>query len=75
MAQQVFGTTARLLAETLDKDRLDAEYRDGVPTLRVPVKEQAEPRRVSINAAAGASTAIDTGTSESRRQPIDATSS
>ena len=71
------GTFSRqlFLAETLDTDRLQADYRDGVLTLRVPVKEQAKPRRVSINAAEGASTAIETGTSDDRRQPVDATRS
>ena len=40
------GTFSRqlFLAETLDTDRLQADYRDGVLTLRVPVKEQAKPR-------------------------------
>jgi HSP20 family protein len=47
------------LAETLDTDKLAADYRDGVLTLRVPVKEQAKPRRVSISAGDGGSTAID----------------
>ena len=77
IGERPHGTFSRqlFLAETLDTDRLNAEYRDGVLTLRVPVKEQAKPRRVSINAADGASTAIETGTAEDRRHPVDATSS
>jgi HSP20 family molecular chaperone IbpA len=31
------------LGETLDGDRLEADYRDGVLTLRVPVAESAKP--------------------------------
>jgi HSP20 family protein len=44
------GTFSRqlFLAETLDADRLTAEYVDGVLRLRLPVREQAKPRRVDI---------------------------
>ncbi|RZU49313.1 HSP20 family protein [Krasilnikovia cinnamomea] len=37
-----------VLAESLDADQLEARYSDGVLTLRVPVKEQAKPRRIAI---------------------------
>lgn len=69
------GTFSRqlFLAETLDSDRLRADYRDGVLTLRVPVKEQAKPRRVSINATDGASTPIETTAGD--RRSVDATTS
>jgi HSP20 family protein len=55
------GTFSRqlFLADTLDTDQLSAEYRDGVLTLRIPVKEQAKPRRVSINAGDSEPAAID----------------
>ena len=41
------GTFSRqlFLAETLDSERIAADYTDGVLQLRVPVKEQAKPRR------------------------------
>jgi hypothetical protein len=42
--------------------RRGADYTDGVLTLRVPVKEQAKPRRVTINAGIGASRPIDATT-------------
>ncbi len=37
------------LGEGLDTDRLDAEYTNGVLTIRVPVLEEARPRRVPIS--------------------------
>lgn len=55
------GTFSRqlFLADTLDTERLSAEYRDGVLTVRLPVKEQAKPRRVNVTSGASASTAIE----------------
>ena len=38
------------LGETLDADRLRADYTNGVLTLRVPIAESAKPRRIEINA-------------------------
>jgi HSP20 family protein len=36
------------LGETLDTDHIDAGYRDGVLSLRIPVAEKAKPRRLEI---------------------------
>jgi HSP20 family protein len=36
------------LGDTLDADRIDADYHDGVLTLSIPVAEQAKPRKVEI---------------------------
>ena len=49
------GTFSRqlFLAETLDTEHLAADYIDGVLRLRVPVKEQAKPRRVDIAVGRG----------------------
>ncbi|WP_281262436.1 Hsp20/alpha crystallin family protein [Allonocardiopsis opalescens] len=38
------------LGDTLDADRIDAAYADGVLTLRIPIAEQAKPRKISIHA-------------------------
>ncbi len=50
ISQRPHGTFSRqlFLAETLDTERLGAVYADGVLTLRLPVREQAKPRRVNI---------------------------
>lgn len=36
------------LGEGLDADRIEADYHDGVLTLRIPLAEKAKPRKVSI---------------------------
>jgi HSP20 family protein len=36
------------LGDTLDTDNIDADYRDGVLSLRIPVAERAKPRRLEI---------------------------
>ena len=55
------GTFSRqlFLGDGLDTDRIDANSADGVLTLRLPVAEKAKPRRVPINHADTAPTAID----------------
>ena len=43
-------TRQLFLGETLDTEHLDATYDAGVLSLRIPVAEQAKPRKVSIAA-------------------------
>src|SRR5206468_10098714 len=60
------GTFSRqlFLGETLDADRIEATYADGVLTLRVPVAEKAKPRRVRISTATNGTHAIETKSEE-----------
>ena len=37
------------LGETLDTERIDAAYDAGFLTLRIPVAEQAEPRKITVS--------------------------
>jgi HSP20 family protein len=37
------------LGESLDTERIDAAYDAGVLTLRIPVAEQAQPRKIAIS--------------------------
>ena len=60
------------LAETLDTDRLKADYKDGVLRLHIPVREQAKPRRVEINTSEGAPTSSETTATEREREPVGA---
>lgn len=55
------GTFSRqlFLGETLDSDRVEASYKDGVLVVQIPVAEKAKPRKVAINADARGATAID----------------
>ena len=66
VGERPHGTFSRqlFLGETLDTERIDAQYADGVLTLRLPIAEKAKPRRVEINVAAPSQTAIDTNSEE-----------
>jgi HSP20 family protein len=68
------GTFSRqlFLAETLDSQRLSADYTDGVLTLHVPVKEQAKPRRVTITS--GGAPSIDASSPETQPETVGASS-
>jgi len=46
-------TRQLFLGDTLDTDNLRASYEDGVLTLRIPVSEQAKPRKISIGGSGG----------------------
>jgi HSP20 family protein len=72
VAERPQGTFSRqlFLGESLDADGIDANYADGVLTLRIPVAERAKPRRVPINLADRGQTAIDTSAEE--RAPANA---
>ena len=37
-----------MLGDVLDVEHVDAEYRDGVLTLRIPMHESAKPRKVDV---------------------------
>lgn len=39
------------LGDTLDTDRIEASYQDGVLRLTVPVAEEAKPRKIEISAS------------------------
>ncbi|MEW2575924.1 Hsp20/alpha crystallin family protein [Streptomyces syringium] len=51
IAERPTGSFSRqlLLGETLDTDRIDASYEAGVLRLRIPVAEQAKPRKIAIS--------------------------
>ena len=62
VAERPHGSFSRqlFLGESLDTDRVDANYSDGVLTLSIPVAEKAKPRRVPINLTESRQSAIDT---------------
>ena len=55
VGERPHGTFSRqlFLGESLDPDRLTADYADGVLTLRVPIAEKAKPRRIEVNRGSG----------------------
>ena len=55
ISERPMGTFSRqlFLGDTLDTDKLEAHYDNGVLTLRIPVSEQARPRKISVGAGNG----------------------
>ena len=55
VAERTYGVFSRqlFLGDTLDTDRLSADYDAGVLTIKIPVAEQAKPRKVEISANSG----------------------
>ena len=56
VAERPSGVYSRqlFLGEALDTDHIEASYDAGVLTLRIPVAEQAKPRKIEISAGNGA---------------------
>jgi HSP20 family protein len=54
-AERPMGVFTRqlFLGESLDTEKLDAGYENGVLTLRIPVAERAKPRRISVSSTGG----------------------
>jgi HSP20 family protein len=77
VGEREFGTFSRqlFLADTLDTDQLEAQYSDGVLTVRIPVKEQAKPRRVSVTAGRSQRSSIDAKSSDGEREAVGASNS
>jgi HSP20 family protein len=63
------------LGESLDTDRIQADYTDGVLIIRLPIAERAKPRRVDISSSARPTTAIDARSDESASAPQHANAS
>jgi HSP20 family protein len=53
VSERPLGVFSRqlFLGDTLDADRIAADYEAGVLTLRIPVAEKAKPRRIDITGA------------------------
>ena len=66
VGERSHGTFSRqlFLGESLDTDRIEAAYADGVLTLSIPVAEKAKPRRIPISTTASSPTAIDAHSEE-----------
>ncbi|WP_331773089.1 Hsp20/alpha crystallin family protein (plasmid) [Embleya sp. NBC_00888] len=54
LSERPVGVFSRqiVLADTLDTERIDADYEAGVLTLRIPIAERAKPRKIPIGGAA-----------------------
>ncbi len=54
--ERLFGSFTRRvrLSDNLNADAIEASHADGVLELRIPVREEAKPRKIEIGTAAGA---------------------
>ncbi|WP_420174655.1 Hsp20/alpha crystallin family protein [Luteococcus sp. OSA5] len=64
------GTFARQLnlGQGLALDKIEADYRDGVLTLTIPVAEQAKPRKIQVNHS-GAAAQIEGSVDNEQQDP------
>ncbi|HEY0618933.1 MAG TPA: Hsp20/alpha crystallin family protein [Kribbella sp.] len=61
VAERPLGVFSRqlFLGDTLDPERIEAAYENGVLTVRIPVAAQAKPRKIAINDTASELQQID----------------
>jgi HSP20 family protein len=52
--ERSYGTFSRSFAlpNTVDPNRVEADYKDGVLTVKLPLREEAKPRQIKVNVAA-----------------------
>ncbi|MGW2787650.1 Hsp20/alpha crystallin family protein [Streptomyces populi] len=55
LSERPLGVFSRqlVLADTLDTERITADYEAGVLTLRIPIAERAKPRKIAIGGTSG----------------------
>ncbi|TXS52299.1 Hsp20/alpha crystallin family protein [Streptomyces sp. t39] len=55
LSERPLGVFSRqlVLADTLDTERITADYEAGVLTLRIPIADRAKPRRISVGTGSG----------------------
>ncbi|AWI32475.1 Hsp20/alpha crystallin family protein [Streptomyces tirandamycinicus] len=55
LSERPLGVFSRqlVLADTLDTERISADYDAGVLTLRIPIAERAKPRKIAIGEGSG----------------------
>ncbi|WP_405941245.1 Hsp20/alpha crystallin family protein [Streptomyces sp. NBC_00207] len=55
LSERPLGAFSRqiMLADTLDTERIEADYDAGVLTLRIPIAERAKPRKIAIGGESG----------------------
>lgn len=52
--ERAYGTFARSfsLPNTVDATKVQADYKDGVLTIKLPLREEVKPRQIKVNVAA-----------------------
>jgi HSP20 family protein len=64
--ERTYGMFERtfVLPNTVDSERIDARYENGVLQVSIPKAERAKPREIRVNASASGSSQIQTGQSQ-----------
>src|SRR5215210_7875680 len=72
VAERPFGSYTRqlVLGRSLDADRLDASYHDGVLTVSIPVAEKAKARKITVSRA-DAPAQVEGRTIEGEQQAVE----
>jgi HSP20 family protein len=73
VAERPYGSYTRqlVLGRSLDTDRLEASYHDGVLTLSIPVAEKARSRKIQVTRA-DAPASVEGRTIEHENPAVDA---
>ena len=52
--ERSYGTFTRSFAlpNTVDPNRVEADYKDGVLSIKLPLREEAKPKTIKVNVAA-----------------------
>jgi HSP20 family protein len=52
--ERSYGTFTRSFAlpHTVDSNKVEADYKDGVLTVKLPLREEAKPKQIKVNVAA-----------------------
>ena len=68
-SERVYGVFERtfVLPNTVDPDKIDAQFENGVLVVRIPKSERARPREIRVNASGGSSQVRATSQSQSPR--------
>jgi HSP20 family protein len=52
--ERSYGSFSRSFAlpQTVDSNKVAADYKDGVLTIKLPLREEAKPKQIKVNVAA-----------------------
>jgi HSP20 family protein len=66
--ERTYGMFERTFAlpNTVDAEKIDAQYENGVLTVSIPKAERAKPREIRVNAGSSGSTQVHTGSPSQR---------
>jgi HSP20 family protein len=66
--ERVYGMFERTFAlpNTVDPEKIDARFENGVLLIRIPKAERARPREIKVNTSASGNTEVRTGTQSQR---------